>query len=145
MKMKKLFLAMMFVLAMVGVANAQTWVTANQATVAWDASTTLVDGSPVPSTDRVSYNTYLKNKKTDAVISVGNTPDTQQVVVFSVEGRYFAGVSSVRSILAADGVTVDEQFESSISWSDDPLVCKDGQAFGFRYFINPSNPKNLTH
>lgn len=140
--MKKLLLVVVLMLV-ASPAFGQVWTTANEATVAWDAVTKLLDGSTIPAADKVSYNTFIKNKKTGAVISVGNTPALQQTIVFNLEGRYFVGVSTLRAVVGEDGVTVEETMESEVSWSDVASVCLNGQTFGIRYFVHPNQPQNL--
>lgn len=124
-------------------AHAQVWQTANEATIAWDAVTKLLDGSTIPTTDQVRYNVFIKNKKTGTVTPIGSTPNLQHTIVFSLEGRYFPGVSAVRLVIAEDGVTVEETMESEVSWSDNPEVCYQGQTFGIRYFVHPNQPRGL--
>lgn len=140
--MKKMLLVIALVLVAVP-AWGQVWTTANEATVSWDAVTKLADGSSIPAVDKVSYNVSIKNKKTGAVIAVANTQSTQQTIVFNLEGRYFVGVSAVRAVVGEDGVTVEETMESEVSWSENPAVCYNGQAFGIRYFVHPGSPQNL--
>ena len=141
--MKKILLAVLITLSLVGISNAQTWTTANEATVSWDAVTKLLDGSTIPTTDKIAYNIFIRNKKTGTVTSVGNTPNLQQTIVFNTEGRYFPGVSAVRQVVGEDGVTIEETMESEISWSDNPAACLNGQTFGIRYFVHPNQPVNL--
>ena len=106
------------------------WQTANQLTVAWDPSAKIV------STDIISYTVYSKVMGTDTPVKIGETADTQYVVTFIEEGRYYLGVSATR--LVADGETI----ESDINWSD-----INGEStpnpFGVRFYVSPSIPLNL--
>jgi hypothetical protein len=129
------------ILFVAGIALAQTWHTANQATVAWDA-VLLDNGDPIPPTDTVEYVVYLSNAITDPnkdnPVEVATTTDTDQVITLNVEGSYFVGVKAVRKI--ADGTNVGE---SVVAWSDDPQYVQNGETFGLRYFLPPAAPSNL--
>jgi hypothetical protein len=128
--MKKLVLVAALVLV-AGLAFAQQWHTANQATVKWDS---VGDG--------IVYDVWLVDSKTDpdktnpAVIGT-DVDATTFLITLNVEGRYFAGVQAKRYV---DGELVGV---SEMSWSDDPLVCLDGNTFGLRYFIPPGQAKKL--
>jgi hypothetical protein len=129
--MKKLILA--FALAIMFTISpvlALDWHTANQVTVAWDPSEKIAD------TDVISYVLYLRVVGTETPIKVGETADTQYVVTFTEEGKYYLGVSAKR--LVADG----ESIESDINWSD-----VNGEStpnpFGVKFYAKPNQPKNL--
>ena len=129
--MKKIMMlvAMSFLFAVA--VGAQQWHTANQATVAWEA----VVG------DGIVYDVLLANSQTDPdktnpVVIGTDVSETSFTVTLGVEGRYFAGVQAKRYV-------DDETLVSEISWSDDPLVCLDGNTFGLRYFIPPGQAKKL--
>jgi hypothetical protein len=137
MKKRWLIIPILLVLLVLGgLALAQTWHTANQATVAWDAVA-------VPAGSTVEYVVYLANAVTDPnkdnPAEVAVTTDTDQLITLNVEGSYFVGVKS-RRILTADGTNVGE---SDISWSDDPTRVLNGETFGLRYFVPPDAPSNL--
>jgi len=136
MKKRWLIVPFLLVFLVAGLALAQTWHTANQATVAWDAVT-------VPADSTVEYIVYLSNAVTDPnkdnPAEVATTTDLDQLITLNVEGSYFVGVKS-RRILTADGTNVGE---SDISWSDDPTRVQNGETFGLRYFIPPDAPGNL--
>ncbi len=117
--MKKLLLVLAIVLLAVP-AFAQTWHTANQHTVSWNAG----DGA-------VSYNLFLKPAKGGDLIQIGNVTDTQAVFTLPGVGRYYA---------CAQSVSVDGDV-SEISCSDVAENCKDGVTFGLK--INPGKPTNL--
>lgn len=142
MKRKIAFFAVLLVLFLAGVALAQTWYTANQATVAWDAVTTIDNGDPLPPTDTIEYVVYLANAVTDPnktnPVEVARTTNTQQVITLNVEGQYFVGCKAIRKI--ADGTEVGE---SVIAWSDDPQYVQNGETFGLRYYLPPSAPNQL--
>lgn len=133
---KYLLPVLLVVLLLTGVAFAQTWHTANQATVEWDAVS-------VPADSTVEYVVYLANAVTDPnktnPTEIATTTTTSQLIALGTEGSYFVGVKS-RRILTADGSNVGE---SDISWSDDPTRVQNGETFGLRYFIPPDAPGNL--
>ena len=124
-----------------GIALAQTWHTANQATVAWDA-VLLDNGDPIPPTDTIEYVVYLSNAITDPdkinPVEVATTTNLEQLITLNVEGSYFVGVKAVRKI--ADGTNVGE---STVAWSDDPQYVQNGQTFGLRYFLPPAAPREI--
>ena len=130
----KALLALIFIFVST-VAWGQTWHTANQATVGWDAVTTLENGNPV-SPNEVSYTVYLYNAVTDPdhlnPVEVGSTQDTEYLITLAVEGRYFFGVKSVRT------VNSEKVSKSAITWSS--LSEYD---FGLQFYLAPSEPKGL--
>lgn len=106
-------------------ADAQSWTTANQITVEWDP-VTVASGT-------VTYKTYTKPALGGAVVLVNDKiSETVTTMTFKTEGRYFLGVSAVRTI---DGV----DFETpTISWSDVPTDVLNGQTFGIQYYDLPA-------
>lgn len=110
-------------------AKAQTWKTANQATVGWDAVT-------VPS-GTVSYKVYVKPETGGTETLATTVTATQATVTFSQEGRYYLGVASVRTVNA---VPVES---STISWSNVAAVCQGGVTFGIQYITPPAAPVNF--
>lgn len=132
--MKKLILILaLFLLAPVS-AFSQSWMTANQVTVAWDAVVL-----PAGVSGSVVYDIYTVGstaaKSTAAKVTRATT--TQQTISFSTEGKYYVGVKSVRVLSGAD------VSESAISWSDDPLAVSAAGTFGIVYYIAPAAVKNL--
>lgn len=134
--MKKIltYLAIIF-LVFVGIVFAQTWHTADQKTVGWDAVTNNVDGGAIPA-DQISYTVYLYNAVTDPnhlnAVELGNTVETEYLITLGIEGRYFFGVKSVRTV---DGEWVGE---SEIVWSSLPEY-----DFGIQFFLTPMAPGGL--
>ena len=129
--MKKLISVIaLMIMFMSATVFALEWQTANQITIAWDPSAKIV------STDIISYTVYSKVMGTDTPVIIGETSDTQYVVTFIEEGRYYLGVSATR--LVADGETI----ESDINWSD-----VNGEStpnpFGVKFYVSPSIPLNL--
>ncbi len=141
MKRKISLFVVLLVLFLAGIALAQTWHTANQATVAWDA-VLLDNGDPIPPTDTIEYVVYLSNAITDPnklnPVEVATTTNLEQLITLNVEGSYFVGVKAVRKI--ADGTNVGE---STVAWSDDPQYVQNGQTFGLRYFLPPAAPREI--
>jgi len=129
-------------LFLAALANAQTWHTANQVTLEWDAVTLIdLDGTPLPADNTVEYEVFSANAmdpdKTGA-ISLGKTTATQRIITLDVEGSFFLGVKAFRKI--ADGTVVGE---SEVAWSDNPMYAQNGVPFGVRYFLPPVAPMNL--
>ena len=140
--MKRFFSVIAILLIFTGIAFAQQWYTANQATVEWDAVTTLDNGDPLPPTDIMEYVVYLANAITDPnkdnPSEIATTTSTSQLITLNVEGSFFVGVKAVRKI--ADGTVVGE---SEVAWSDDPQFVQGGETFGLRYFLPPAAPGNM--
>jgi len=140
--MKKWVSALFIVLLVAGIALAQTWHTANQATVEWDPVSILSNGDPLPAGDTVEYTVYLANAITDPnkdnPSEIATIPDTSHLITLNVEGSYFVGVKAVRKI--ADGTNVGE---SEVAWSDDPQFVQGGETFGLRYFLPPAAIGNM--
>ena len=111
--------------AMHKAAFGQEWTATNQATVAWDASALAT-----------SYETFTKKADGSDIQPAGVTVIPEYTFTFTVEGAYFVGALSVREI---DG----EILRSTISWSDNSIVCKDGVAFGFKYYMMPDAVMNM--
>ena len=134
--MKKFLLAVIMVLFIMAIpAFGQTWHTADQKTVGWDAVTTNTDGGVIPA-DQISYTVYLYNAVTDPnhlnAVTLGSTVETQYLITLGVEGRYFWGVKSVRTI---EGDVVGE---SVIIWTSLPQY-----DFGIQFYFAPMEPGGL--
>lgn len=139
---KRWIMVAVLVLLMTGIAFAQTWHTTNQATVEWDAVTTIDNGDPLPAGDTIEYVVYLANAITDPnktnPAEVATITGTSQLITLTAEGSYFVGVKAVRKI--ADGTNVGE---SAVAWSDDPQYVQGGVTFGLRYFLPPAAIGNM--
>jgi len=125
-------------LVVIGSVEAQTWITANQATIGWDASTTLTSGAAVPPADLVKYQAWTK-RGADAPVKVGSEITAlQTTITFSAEGRYLMGVQAIRY---PAGETVGQP--STITWSDSTDVVAVPSRFGIVYFLATRNPGNF--
>jgi hypothetical protein len=119
-----------------------TWHTANQRTVEWDPVTTNSNGDPIDLAETtVVYNVFLRDAITaGAPVQVATAiTATQEIITLTNEGSFYVGVSSQRKLVD----TGELLEESTISWSDDPTVCLNGQDFGIRYFLAGAPPVNL--
>jgi len=124
-------------------ALAVDWKVTNQATIAWDAATTLIDGTPVPANNSVKYRVYMANAVTDpnkgnpVLLTQEPISVLEYIITLNIEGKYYVGVSAVRY----DDVGF-ELNESVVNWSD-----VNGEAtpnpFGFVHYIKMGSPKNL--
>ncbi len=142
--MKKLILAITVFLLLVGTAYADDWYSANQATVRWDAVTTLTNGDPVPEGDLVTYTLYTKSVQTGVETEVDTGVSAiEYVFTFTNEGDYHVGIKAVRTVPAV-GELPERTFESEIGWSSDPLIAKDGNTFGVSYYVPLSRVAGLT-
>ena len=134
--MKKILALLIIVFATAANAQTpQTWHTANQSTVAWDAVETNENGDPVLPAE-ISYVVYLCNAVTDINCTnpaeVASTTETQQLITINTEGKYFVGVKAVRAV---DGEIVGE---SVIAWSNDLAY-----NWGLQYYAAPAVPSGL--
>lgn len=135
--MKRFWLLMLIVLTVVFTgwfAQAQQWTTANQATIAWNATTTLENGDPLPEGAIIKYYVYLKKSgEAGDGERKGITEGLQYTITFTEEGKYIVGVSAARY----EGDQLVQ--ESTINWSD-----TNGEStpnpFGFTYFDRPAPP-----
>ena len=128
-----LMVLVLFVLAPM-VALAQTWYTANQATVAWDPV------PPVATGDTIKYQVYTRVGTTGTPVKVGNEiTATQLAITFSVEGRYYVGVDAVRY---PSGETAGIR-SATISWSSNAADCSSAGPFGIVFYVAPAAATGL--
>lgn len=136
--MKKLFI-IFAILLITSFANAQIWYDANQVTFAWDAVTTLSDGSPLPSGNTIKYQVYSKPNSVATGTKVGSEiTATQLLISFTTEGSYFLGVESLRY----SGTTLLSKSPTA-AWSDVAANCQGGVAFGVNFWKSLMLPTNL--
>jgi hypothetical protein len=114
--MKKLFIIGL-VLLMASLAIGQTIHYANQATIQWDAVTTYLDGTNLPTGTIVTYEIYLKD---GVQTKFGETTTTQFTVTLT---DYLIHDVGVRAAITLSGKT----YYSEITWSSiegkpDPFV-----------------------
>ena len=138
--MKKIFFVVLFIVLACSVsAHGQTWYTTNQATVSWNAVTTLSDGSAIPAGDTIRYQLYLRIGTSGNGAAYGaETASTQATVTFTAEGAWFIGIKALRYV-AGETAPVGE---SVISWSSD-AGATDNAPFGIRYYAAPGSPGGL--
>ena len=123
-----------------GRAYGQTWHPANQATVGWDAVTTLANGDPLPAGDEIRYSVVRAGAdKQNPVVVADRILETQFTVTFEQEGRYLLGVYAHR---IADGEEVGSTGDN-ISWSDDPERTGADGPFGALFFVQVEVVKGL--
>lgn len=133
MKRALVFVVLMLICSVVSV-QAQTWHTANQATLGWDAV------APIATGDVIKYQVYTKFGTTTAVPQKVGAEVTalQQTISFTVEGRYYPCVQTVRY---PTGETVG--LVSTFACSDVAADVQGGTPFGIKYFVIPGAPRNL--
>lgn len=118
-----------------------TWHKLNEATVAWDGVTTLVDGSAIPEGDLVRYKVFVAEPgKKDEKQHMGETELLEFKVGVPGEGNWFVGVMAIRYRL------IDEEMinlgKSVIAWSDiDEFT--NNNPFGIEFYFKPAAPLNL--
>ena len=131
--MKKLILILLF-FAVPAMAQAQTWYSANQVTLAWDAVAKVL---PTDQTNK--YQVYSRNDLVSLGTKIGGEiTATQLVVSFTVEGRYYLGVEAIRYPV---GETVGIK-SATKSWSN---VAADtaNNPFGVTFFAAPGGVVGL--
>lgn len=134
-----LVLSIVINLAFTQAADAIEWVGTNQSTIAWNATVDNESGAPFPPNDAISYKVYIKDFPNGSEVELGQTIDLQYTLLFVKEGRYVAGVRTVR---LAEGETVP--ILSDITWSDSTDVVAVPVPFGIVYYERPSAPKGLS-
>lgn len=110
-------------------------------TMAWDAVTALADGDPIPdpADATLTYNVYVKNKVTNAIIPIASgVTGTSLEMILPKRGDYFGGAEA--NLLYTGATTA---MKSPISWSDTAASCQGGVTFGFRFQTKPGGPQKL--
>jgi hypothetical protein len=132
--MKKSILLVLALCLLSTAGQAQTWHTANQVTVGWDAV------APIQPTDTIKYQLYVRQDLVSAGIKAGDPVATlQAVVTMPSEGDWWIGVETLRYVQG-----VADPFRSSTkAWSHDPAACGPAGPFGVRYFVLPAPPGGL--
>ena len=131
--MKKL-LIVLAILMFASPAFCQTWYTANQVTLAWDAVPKVL------TTDQANkYQVYSRND----LVSLGNkiggeVTATQLVVSFTNEGRYYLGVEAIRY---PAGETVGIK-SATKAWSN-VAADTNNNPFGVTFFAAPGGAGGL--
>lgn len=117
------------------------WHKVNEATIAWDEVTTLVDGSAVPQDDIIKYRVFIEEFESPGEkIFLGEVEALTFLVAIPKEGRWLCGVSAVR-YRASDG-EIELLGESIINWSNNPELNPAG-TWGLVFFFNPNSPENI--
>ena len=122
------FLSVLFIVIFVLLAStsfAQTWHTANQVTIAWDAVTQTTEGMDLP-IDQISYSIYISDENSTNQVVLGETVETTYLVTLPSEGKYFVGVMCIRT------VNTERVSESEITWSNEEPI-----PFGIQYYAAP--------
>lgn len=129
--MRRILIVAFFVVALT--LCAQEIIDTNSAVVAWDAVTTLTDGSPVPAEDTIEYELFIAPRgDRDNKVEIGRTPDLTFTITFTDEGVYDIGVRAVRIYQGTS------EMRSTITWSEDET-----NPFLIRYIRAPEAPTSL--
>jgi len=131
--MKK-FALILGILFLASTGFAQTWYTANQVTLAWDAVPKVL------TTDQANkYQVYSRNDLVSLGTKIGSEiTATQLVISFSTEGRYYLGVESIRYPI---GETVGIPSLTK-AWSN-VAADTNNSPFGVMFFTAPAQPSVL--
>ncbi len=114
-----------------------TWVSADQTTVKWDASTGNIDGTPFEAGVVIEYRVFIDKVAKSDPIQVWQGEELQASITMPKQGRYLVGLQALKII---DG---EIEAVSETVWSDDPAVVGTPGTFGVVYFKNPKHPVNL--
>jgi hypothetical protein len=122
------------ILAAPAMVNAQTWYTANQVTLAWDAVPKVL------ATDQANkYQVYSRNDLVSLGSKIGaEITATQLLISLSVEGRYYLGVKSIR-YPAGETVGIPSV---GTAWSN-VAADTNNSPFGVLFFAAPTSPGGL--
>ena len=116
-------------------AFAQTWNTANQVTLAWDA---VPQDKPTDQPNKYQVYTKAGSPTATPQKAGSETIATQQAVTFATEGRYYLCVGAIRY---PQGETVGIP-SSRLACSDIAADTATG-AFGVVYYVAPAAPGGL--
>jgi len=131
--LKTLLITLSIVLLAIS-ANAQTWHTANQVTLAWSAV------APIQPTDVITYQVYIKDSVSGTPIAYGAPiAGTQQLVQPTGEGRFFICIESLRLPQGETEAIPSER----MACSDVATDTQSGIPFGLRYFAPPASVGGL--
>jgi len=141
--MKKMLMSLfliMSVLLFCSTASAivDSWMPANQVTIAWDAVTTLGDGSAITSGGTVEYEVVRASADKSDIQVLWSGPETQVQLTLVAYGRMIFGI---KSLLIVDGQRVSE---SEYGWSDDPEVVGSAGTFGVLFYQAPAKVTGMT-
>jgi len=132
--LKTLLITLSIVLLAAVSANAQTWHTANQVTLAWSAV------APIQPTDVITYQVYIKDSVSGTPTAYGAPiAGTQQLVQFTAEGRFYLCVETLRLPQGESTPIPSER----IACSDVATDTQSGIPFGLRYFAPPASVGGL--
>ena len=134
----KLFLAVIFLCLASACSRSEktAWITSKNVTVAWDATTTFEDGTPIGPDVTLRYNVYIDRDSDDThedmeLVTREPIAGTSYTIdSIEYEGRYFIGVQTVASRVR-NGEKEGEPIISRISWSSNKADTQSGK-FGIR-------------
>ena len=140
--MRKLTLITILIFALCaisGSALATDWVKADSKVVAFDAPTTLYDGSPLPvDIQGITFTIYSKDPGGQNITVELTTNAETATITIAEGGKKYIGVPAM--YVDVDGILSPE---STIAWSDNPIDCQDGVTFGIHNLKRPDKSKNL--
>jgi len=110
-----------------------TWHPVDSVIIVWDTIVEPAGGGSFDPDETVKYYVYKKNPDGSEISVIGSTmqpvpvvPEIQHTAVIDSYGKLILGVSAV-VVWIPDST---EYNETTVSWSDNPIVCKDGNTFG---------------
>lgn len=149
-------LALTMILAFAQVGFCIEWHTLNQATVAWDAVTELLNDEPVPTDNIIKYRIYLADTNLQSgpgsILNpsiIGETENTSYTITLTSEGNFYIALQAVR--YAADGTEIvgclDQNGQltscaSGLNWSNENGE-NTPNPFGFVRWFRLKTPTNL--
>ena len=133
--MKKLILVFAILILATSV-QAQTWWTANQVTVAWDAV------AKIQPTDTIKYQTYYRTDLVSLGTALGGEVEqTQATLTMPTEGKFWLGVETLRYV-AGEAIPFRSERKA---WSNIAEDCGPAGPFGVQHFILPGWPGGLRY
>ena len=132
--MKRTLIIILAILLLAAPAMAQSWYTANQVTLAWDAVPKVL------TTDSANkYQVYSRNDLVSLGTKVGaEITATQLLISLTVEGRYYLGVKAIR-FPAGETTGIPS---IGTAWSN-VAADTNNNPFGVLYFVAPGFPGGL--
>lgn len=112
------------------------WVKSNNVTVAWDATTTFEDGTPITPDIELQYNVYIDrdtdNTHEDKELLTREPITDASFTIDTIEhkGKYYIGAQTL-AYRIKDGKRDGDPIKSRISWSSNKSDTESG-SFGIR-------------
>jgi hypothetical protein len=134
-KLHRIFLALICI-GLLSACFTTKWVKSNNVTVAWDAPTSLEDGTTISKDLELRYNVYIDrdtdNTHDDKELLTAEPIAETKYTIASIEhkGKYFIGIQTL-AYRVKDGELYGDPNVSRIAWSSNKADTESG-AFGIK-------------